>query len=581
MLAEPLPAGLRERDPWLVIAAARVLAARGSMESALAAYARAGALTEDSDVRDLCRQERQQLAVWLAGARPATTRPAGLLRAATQHGPARFAAAGGDDGPADPAELLAVATAALLAGDPGHAVVLFDRAVALAGADAATAALAGAGAACARMLHGDPTEPLPEQTGPAGEHGDDLDGVLPPALVRLVVGVQAATHGDAATLGVLTDEADADADAWDGALLRLLAGLAGLAGLVSLARPAEPAPPGDRGAAPATGVGAVVAAAEEAFAELEAPVLVHWARCVRLLPAAGPAALADLGREGRALGAPGVVAVVRGLAQRRSGPGPSVPRPQAPPAPRPAVRVRLLGGFDVVVDDEPVDLGTVRPRVRAVVQLLALRAGTFVHRDVLAATLWPDSDLETGRRGVQVAVSTLRGLLQPGYRRQSTLLPRRGDAYALVLPDPGASDVTAFDRHLTRARQARARGDEQGAVDAWREAAALYRGDLLPEQGDAEWVLAERDRLRLAAADALEGLGRTLAGAPGDGWGQGVEALRRALELDPFRDGAWRALAEAHEAAGDLSAAAQVRRRHRRVLAELGVVVDEGVPGVT
>ncbi len=570
VLAEPLPAGLRERDPWLVIAAARVLAARGSFEPAMAAYARAGALTEDSDVRDLCRQERQQLAVWLAGARPATTRPPGLLRAATQHGPARFAAAAAD-GPPDPGELLAVGAAALLAGDPAHAAVLFEQAAAGAGGDdTATAALAAAGGGFARMLDGEAARfPADEPVGPARDPGD-LHGVLPTALVRLVVGAGASVHGDAATLGVLMDEADADGDSWGGALLRLLAGLAGLAGL---ARPGGPW--GDAAGERDGTADAVVAAAEEAFAELEAPVLVHWARCVRLLPVAGPAVLADLGREGRALGAPGVVGVVRALAARRRVPAQGVPGPQPAPSPRPAVRVRLLGGFDVAVDGRTVDLGTVRPRVRAVVQLLALRAGTFVHRDVLAATLWPDSDLETGRRGVQVAVSTLRGLLQPGYRRQSTLLPRRGDAYALALPDAGASDVMAFDRELTRARHARARGDDQGAVAAWREAVALYRGDLLPEQGEAEWVVAERDRLRLAAADALESLGRALvAGTSGDGWGEGVETLRRALELDPFRDGAWRAMAEAYEAAGDLSAAAQVRRRHRRVLAELGVEDD-------
>jgi DNA-binding SARP family transcriptional activator len=242
----------------------------------------------------------------------------------------------------------------------------------------------------------------------------------------------------------------------------------------------------------------------------------------------------------------------------------------------PTLTVRLLGTFEVEGDRASVDLSPLRPRVRTVLQYLALHADAYVHRDVLASVLWPESDLETGRRGVQVAVSALRSLLQPGQPRQSTLLPRRGDAYALALAGHGSSDVVEFDAQLVRARRARAVGDLGTAVDAWREVARLYRGELLLEQGHAEWVVAERDRLRLAAADALESLGRHLVG--NDGVGEGIGALRRALELDPFRDGTWRTLAATHETLGDRSAAAAVRRRHRRVLVDLGVVDDAPEP---
>jgi DNA-binding SARP family transcriptional activator len=238
----------------------------------------------------------------------------------------------------------------------------------------------------------------------------------------------------------------------------------------------------------------------------------------------------------------------------------------------PTLTVRLLGTFEVARDDVPVDLSPLRPRVRSVLQYLALHADAYVHRDVLAAVLWPESDLETGRRGVQVAVSALRSLLQPGQPRQSTLLPRRGDAYALALAGHGSSDVVELDAQLVLARRSRAVHQVATAITAWREVAQLYRGELLLEQGNAEWVVAERDRLRLAVADALESLGRHLVGT--DGIGEGVEALRRSLQLDPFRDGTWRTLAETHEALGDLSAAAAVRQRHRRVLVDLGVLDD-------
>jgi DNA-binding SARP family transcriptional activator len=205
-----------------------------------------------------------------------------------------------------------------------------------------------------------------------------------------------------------------------------------------------------------------------------------------------------------------------------------------------------------------------------VLQYLALHADTYVHRDVLASVLWPEADLETGRRGVQVAVSALRSALQPGRPRRSTLLPRRGDAYVLALAAHGSSDVLDLDAQLTRARRARAMGDLATAVAAWREVAQIYRGELLLEQGNAEWVVAERDRLKMAVADALELLGRALVDT--DAADEGIHALRRALDLDPFRDGTWRTLAETHEALGDASAAAAARHRHRHVLVDLGVL---------
>jgi DNA-binding SARP family transcriptional activator len=257
--------------------------------------------------------------------------------------------------------------------------------------------------------------------------------------------------------------------------------------------------------------------------------------------------------------------------------GSALPAPRGRPAGRDveaAVRVRLLGRFDVAVGGVPVDLAKARPRVRATLQMLALHAGTFVHREVLAETLWPDADPEAGQRGLQVAISALRGLLEPdGAPRHSERLPRRGDAYALVLPAGCSTDVQDLDSALARARDARRSGDLEAAVRSWREAVDLYRGPLLPEQGSAEWVLPERDRLRQATADAAESLGRALSGSGDDR--AALDALRRALDLDPFRDGAWRALVQLHEAQGDRSAAQAARLRHRRVLAELGVSAED------
>ena len=207
---------------------------------------------------------------------------------------------------------------------------------------------------------------------------------------------------------------------------------------------------------------------------------------------------------------------------------------------------------------------------------LALNVGRPVHRDVLTQAVWPDSRPDAARRSVHVAISSLRHLLEPEARRgQSLLLPRLGDSYTLALPGGSRCDLFDFQDQLASARTARLSGDPAAERASLRQALSCYGGDLLPEDGSAEWVVAERDRLRLAAADAGEQLARAEAAA-GD-VGTAVEQARQALTFDMYRDSTWRLLIQLHERAGDLSAAHAVRRQYGKILAELGAVSGAGV----
>ena len=100
-------------------------------------------------------------------------------------------------------------------------------------------------------------------------------------------------------------------------------------------------------------------------------------------------------------------------------------------------------------------------------------------------------------------------------------------------------------------------------------ALSLYRGDLLPEDGPAEYVVDERERLRLAAAATAAALAQDsrAQGHPR----QALAAARQSLQLDRFQDLAWRLLVELHEEAGDSSAAARARHEQAQAQAELGV----------
>jgi len=140
-----------------------------------------------------------------------------------------------------------------------------------------------------------------------------------------------------------------------------------------------------------------------------------------------------------------------------------------------------------------------------------------------------------------------------------------GDAYALQLP--GVSDQLADFERL-----AHAAGREQGSETLRSRLSALdrYAGDLLPEVGPAEWVVDERNRLRLLAASVGSAAARD-ALAAGE-LRTALDAARRSVALDPYHDSSWQLVVEINERLGDQSAAAVARRDQARIWADLGLV---------
>lgn len=241
----------------------------------------------------------------------------------------------------------------------------------------------------------------------------------------------------------------------------------------------------------------------------------------------------------------------------------------------PALHIRCFGGFALTVDGREPDLTSVRPKARAVLRLLAARAGHWLHRDRLVEVFWPGLAMPAAVHNLQVTMSSLRGVLEPGrHRGESHVVVRQGRSYRLRLPRGGSCDVAEFEHAVRDARRARRLGCWQETDDALCGARDAYVGPLLPEDGASEWVVAERERLDQEAAWATDTLAelRLRQGRLGDA----VETAERCLEIDPFRDSAWATLIRARERSGQGAAAARARRRYGEVLASLGL--DPGVP---
>jgi FAD/FMN-containing dehydrogenase len=80
----------------------------------------------------------------------------------------------------------------------------------------------------------------------------------------------------------------------------------------------------------------------------------------------------------------------------------------------PSVRVRLLGGFEVVVDGRAVPGSAWRLRKASeLVRILSLAPGHRVHREALMEQLWPDRPLEAAANNLHQAIRVARAALGP------------------------------------------------------------------------------------------------------------------------------------------------------------------------
>ena len=528
---DAVPAALLASSPWLLLARARRYVAAGRLSAALDGYREAEAAFGQSPPALQCRAERVTLRAWTepetsGGAGPwgsGTWSAAGaawvrVLRDATRHDPAAVMA----DAAALPGAIgrLVEAASACLAGELRRARELFAAVEAAPDAGPVLVVAARFGAALVSSYLGE--EDGLESAARLAAVADEAERCGLPLLVDLCR-LAAAARAD---IGSPRPAPPAEGpDGWVGAFVSLDAALA-------LRR---------RGMSPDD----LVATAAATFDRLGAPV------CAAMARAAGS-----------------------GFAVRLSGSGSGPSSSAAGPASRTgapvSVRLCCLGGFSLELDGVEVDLSGVKPRARALLRLLALHQGRPVHRETLVEALWPEAGPAAGTRSMQVAVSALRRVLEPeSARGGSQLVVREADSYRLALPGPAASDVAEFDAARRAARQATGAGDAAAARTALERARATYRGDLLPEDGPAEWVVKPRDQLRLQATE-LATVEAGLALDNGDPAGAAA-ACTWALALDPYQDGLWRLLVRAHEAAGDMAAACRAGQEYERILGELGL----------
>lgn len=214
------------------------------------------------------------------------------------------------------------------------------------------------------------------------------------------------------------------------------------------------------------------------------------------------------------------------------------------------LRVGLLRGFRVTSDGEPLVLPLNAQRL---VAYLALQDRPQ-SRICVAATLWMDSSEDRSNASLRSTLWRI-GLVSPqlvqATRAQLGLGPE-------VTTDIG--DAATLARHVLATPLVAELSEAQ---------LQLLLGDLLPGWYD-DWVALERERLRQLSLHALEALcaGLTEAGR----FGQAVEVGLAAVQGEPLRDTAHRALIAAYLAEGNrIEALRQYRTYECLLRRELGL----------
>jgi DNA-binding SARP family transcriptional activator len=574
---DALPPALLRQDPWLMLGSARRHRAEGRWREAIDAYHRAERVFGSSEAGLLCASERKTLAGWLEPAPMPGNDWAGVLRKAVAHDPLAAKQLAGQLPEAT--GKLTVGVVCLLAGQMDQARRQLNAAADSRDATAALATAATLWAGVAALFSGDLQGVFDVEEAAERAETLGLGWVARLARAALVLGQRPGSAREAEGLRAACER---DGDRWGSGLIGLMIGWAAVYA-------------GDNAVPP-------LEQATEVFHQLGAGVLEAWSRALLSLslarngsPEAREAAL-QAESLARYSGTPGAryfpyLALAEAEPERAAeyhSLAVSVQEecclaPLAAPVPAaenvipigvgrsvPSLSIRCFGGFNIAIRGRPVDLTTIKPRVRAVLRLLAVHAGNPVHREVLQNAFWPDADADTGARNLHVAVSSLRSWLEPGVGRGgSSLLLREGDAYRLAIQPDAEVDLVQFSKALAAARVARLRGGADEVVTHFQQALELYAGELLPEDGPAEWAIEPRERFRAGALEAAQGLAELLLkrGDPA----AAANACATGLWVDRLHDPLWKLLIQAREQAGDPGAASRARRDYGRVLEELGL----------
>ncbi len=233
----------------------------------------------------------------------------------------------------------------------------------------------------------------------------------------------------------------------------------------------------------------------------------------------------------------------------------------------PQCRIKLFGQFSATVGSEPL-AGFNKARLQALLAYLILNSPTPQSRELLAFTMWPDSEEAQARTNLRQLLHHLRHALPP----QCSSLSVDHHAVQWRTAAGCTVDTIELDATIDAARGAAASGDEAAEQNQLTLAADIYTDDLLVGVYD-EWLRPKRDHYRQIATRTFERLSALLV-ARRD-YAAAVRYAERLIAMNPLREAHYQLLIRLHANNNDRASAIRTYHQCMRTLRrELGVDPD-------
>lgn len=235
------------------------------------------------------------------------------------------------------------------------------------------------------------------------------------------------------------------------------------------------------------------------------------------------------------------------------------------------LRVCAFGKFEVESHYGRVEHKHWRKRkARSLFLMLLCAPSHELPREVILERLWPEMEYDTARRNFYVTWSHMRKALVCLDAGADLGVFADANSSACWLTDALESDLDMFAAELSTLRAARVVGDKPAVVASAVRLSGLYRGELLPVDLYEEWFEQDRIRTRRDFCDAMV-TGAQCAVEVGQ-HDTAVSFLRRASEIDMWREDVYQLTMMCQMAAGQRSGAIETYNQCReRLVEDLGI----------
>ncbi len=236
------------------------------------------------------------------------------------------------------------------------------------------------------------------------------------------------------------------------------------------------------------------------------------------------------------------------------------------------VKIFTLGGFELLVDDGPVEFsGKVQKKPLDLLKALVALGSRDVSEERIIDALWPEAAGDLAHKSFEMALQRLRKLIG----RDNVVLLQNGqvsldvrqcwvDVHAFEAAVQNAEYGVLSENERNKANKSASRNLKSKIMQRFKRAVKMYRGNFLPADTHYPWSAVTRERLRSTFLRLITRAGEQ---CEQDGeWKRAVDLFELGLEKDPACEEFYQQLMICHDRLGNRAEAAKTYHRCRSAL---------------